>query len=146
MKTTFFRLVLIICTGITSYLHAQTIDVTFTNLESSKGQIVMGLYQDQATWEKEKPALTKYFPKGVNVSGSTLKVTLNLSPGTWGLSMLDDTNEDYKMNYNWLGLPKEGFGFSNIYHTGWSKPKFKDFSVTLAAGQRVSVTIKVRYL
>ncbi len=146
MKTTFIKTIFIICLGVFSYIHAQTIDVTFTNLESSKGQIVMGLYQDQGTWDKEKPALTKYFPKGANVSGSTLKVTLNLTPGTWGLSMLDDTNEDYKMNYNWLGLPKEGFGFSNIYHTGWSKPKFKDFSVTLVAGQRISVTIKVRYL
>lgn len=146
MKTTLLRSIFMVCFGIGTYLNAQTIDVTFTNLESSKGQIVMGLYQDQATWEKEKPALTKFFPKGANVSGSTLKVTLNLTPGTWALSMLDDTNEDYKMNYNWLGLPKEGFGFSNIYHTGWSKPKFKDFSVTLAAGQRISVTIKVRYL
>lgn len=127
-------------------ISAQTIDLTFTNLESSNGQIVLGIYRDQTTWEKEEPGITKYFPKGSAVWAGTLKVSFTLAPGTYGISMLDDSNSDSKMNYNWLGLPKEGFGFSNLYHTGWSKPKFKDFSVSLAAGQRIAVTIKVRYL
>jgi len=127
-------------------LHAQTIDLTVTNLESNSGQVILGIYKDQETWNKETPYTVKNFPKGTNVWAGTLKVTFTLPPGTYGLSMLDDSNTDDKMNYNWMGLPKEGFGFSNIYHTGWSKPKFSDFSVTLAQGQRIAVTIKVRYL
>jgi uncharacterized protein (DUF2141 family) len=125
---------------------AQTIDLTITNLESSEGGIVLGIYRDQATFDKEEAAILKNFPKGANVSGSTLKVSFQLEPGVYGITLLDDANSDKKMNYNWLGMPKEGFGFSNYYHTGFSKPRFDSFKVTLGKGQRLAVTIKVRYL
>jgi len=146
MKIQLFRVLFILVALANGYASAQTVNVTFTELESSSGQIVMGIYRDQDSWNKEEPGITKSFPKGSNVSGTTLKVSFTLTPGTYGLSMVDDANGDSKMNYNWLGLPKEGFGFSNIYHTGWSKPKFNDFSFYISKGQTIAVTIKVRYL
>jgi uncharacterized protein (DUF2141 family) len=146
MKTQLFRLLSISFIFGNGLINAQTVNVTFTELESSSGQIVMGIYRDSDSWSKEEPGITKSFPKGSSVSGSTLKVSFTLTPGTYGLSIVDDENADSKMNYNWLGLPKEGFGFSNLYHTGWSKPKFNDFSFYISKGQTIAVTIKVRYL
>ena len=127
-------------------VNAQTIDLTITNLESSAGAIVLGIYKEQKSFDAEEDALLKNFAKGSNVVGSTLKVSFTLTPGVWGITLLDDVNNDKKMNYNWIGMPKEGFGFSNLYHTGFSKPKFDAFKVTLKEGQKLAVTIKVRYL
>lgn len=47
------------------------------------------------------------------------------------------------MDYGWV-YPKEGFGFSNYYHTGWSKPTFYEFNFNLKADK--SVGMKVRYM
>jgi uncharacterized protein (DUF2141 family) len=125
---------------------AQTIDLTVTNIDSPDGFITIGIYQDQSTFDEEKASITKHFPKGANVVNSTLKTSFTLNPGVYGITLLDDENSDKKMNYNWIGWPKEGFGFSNIYHTGWSKPKFDSFKFTLSKGQRLAVTVKVRYM
>ena len=48
------------------------------------------------------------------------------------------------MNYG-LFLPKEGFAFSNYYHTGMSKPTFDDFQFTLGNEDK-KVVMKIRYL
>lgn len=129
-----------------SAARAQTINLSITNLESSDGQVILGIYKDQASFDKEKAAIVKEFYKGSNVKNGTLQVSFSLTPGVWGITLLDDTNYDSKMNYNWIGMPKEGFGFSNNYHTGFSKPKFSSFSFNIAQGQTLSVTVKVRYI
>lgn len=135
----------IMCLNIT-VLFSQTIDLTITNIKSTNGEIVLGIYKDQKSFDKEEAAVVKYFPKGSNVNGNTLRVKFNLDPGVWGVTLLDDENSDHKMNYNWIGWPKEGFGFSNNYHTGLTKPGFNSFKFTLAQGSTLSVSIKVRYM
>ena len=139
-------LVLFLLSSLVRLAQAQTIDLTITNLESFDGGVVLGIYKDQSSFDKEEAAIIKHFPKGSNVSGSTMKISFTLEPGTYGLTLLDDANSDKKMNYNWIGMPKEGFGFSNLYHTGFSKPSFSSFKISLSKGQRLPVTIKVRYL
>jgi len=49
------------------------------------------------------------------------------------------------MDYNMVGIPKEGFGFSNYYLSGFSKPKLKDFTFTVENGS-VQVSCKMRYI
>jgi uncharacterized protein (DUF2141 family) len=75
-----------------------------------------------------------------------MTVQFALEPGVYGLCLLDDENNNGKMEYNFLGMPKEGFGFSDHYHTGITKPKFDSFKFTLSKNQDKDVTIKVRYI
>jgi len=77
-------------------------------------------------------------------SGGKLTVSYDLKPGTYGIAILDDENSNGKMDYGMV-LPKEGFGFSDYYHTGMSSPTFDKFDFTLKNENR-SVQIKVRYL
>jgi len=57
---------------------------------------------------------------------------------------LDDEDFDREMAYG-LFLPKEGFAFSDYYHTGMSKPGFEDFDFTLGKENK-TVIMKIRYL
>jgi uncharacterized protein (DUF2141 family) len=50
------------------------------------------------------------------------------------------------MEYNFIGIPKEGFGFSDYYHSGLTKPKFDAFKFTLEKEKKKKITIKVRYM
>ena len=70
---------------------------------------------------------------------------MNLDSGTYGISVLDDENVNNRMDYNFIGIPKEGFGFSNYFHTGLSKPHFDKFKFEIKKGKVALIDIRLRY-
>ena len=123
----------------------KTIDITITNIRNSQGDIRIGLCKDDENFQKEKSFKVVPFKKQNLVNG-TLHVKIELEPGTYGMSLLDDENSNTKMDYNFIGMPKEGFGFSNYYHTGFTKPHFDDFKFTHQKNSKTNVVIKIRYI
>ena len=126
-------------------LNAQNVEVTITGIRSEKGQIAIGVFKNNETFQKEDAFLDKQFVKKEIVNG-VMKVQFSLDPGIYGLSLLDDENSNGKMEYNFLGIPKEGFGFSDYYHTGITKPKFDAFKFSLDNDQTRRITIRIRYM
>jgi len=126
-------------------LDAQKVNVEITGLRAIKGQIVIGVFRDSETYLREEPYINKIFSKD-SVRDGALSVSFSLVPGVYGLCLLDDENSNGKMEYNFLGMPNEGFGFSDLYHTGITKPKFDSFRFTINEGETRNTTIKVRYI
>ncbi len=126
-------------------LDAQNVEVSITGIRSDKGQIALGIFKDQESYQKDEAFLEIQFPKKEIINGS-MTVSFSPEPGIYGIALLDDENNNYLMEYNFLGMPKEGFGFSGYYHTGLSKPSFDKFSFVLARGQSKNFKIKVRYI
>lgn len=120
-------------------------EVTITNIRSEKGQFVIGVYKDALAFEKEK-ASEKLVIKKQRIKDGMQKITIYLEPGIYGISMLDDEDNNQKMNYNMIGLPTEGFGFLNYYHSGLRKPSFDDFKLKLSPETNVPLSIKLRYI
>jgi len=66
------------------------------------------------------------------------------SPGAYGLALYHDANGNGKIDRNGLGIPKEGFGFSNNPRILFSAPKLK--SVRMAVNSAgVQTRIRMRY-
>jgi uncharacterized protein (DUF2141 family) len=130
---------------IVSSLNAQNIEVIIKGLRSDKGQIVIGVFKDNETFQKEDTFLDFHFAKA-DIKDHEMKVRLSLDPSVYGLSLLDDENSNGKMEYNFLGIPKEGFGFSDYYHAGFKKPKFDAFKFTISPGQKKVITVNIRYM
>ncbi len=126
-------------------LNAQNVEVTITGIRSDKGQIAIGVFKDNETFQKEDAFLDKQFVKK-EIANGVMKVQFSLDPGIYGLSLLDDENSNGKMEYNFLGIPKEGFGFSDYYHKGITKPKFDAFKFSLDNDQTRRITIRIRYM
>ncbi len=126
-------------------LNTVEVEVTITGLRSSKGAIVIGIFKDDPTFQKEEAYASRNYQKRDIINGM-MKVTLTLEPGVWGLSVLDDENLSGLMEYNFIGMPKEGFGFSDYYHSGFSKPKFNDFKFTVEEGKNKKIVVKIRYI
>lgn len=119
------------------------VTVKMTNIRSSKGRIQLQVYRTGQAFAAETPYKELYVSKK-GLKNKTLHYTIyGLKPGTYGLALLDDENANKKMDYGWV-MPEEGFGFSDYYHTAWSKPKFNQFKFSLKANK--SVLMKVRYL
>jgi len=126
-------------------IEAQTVEVTVTGLRSEKGQIAIGVFIDEESFRREEAYLEIQFPKK-DIRDGVMTVSFSLEPGVYGLSLLDDENSNRKMEYNFLGIPKEGFGFSDYYHTGLKKPSFDSFKFDLVGGQSKKIKIKLRYI
>ncbi len=115
-----------------------------TDIRSSSGSLKIGIYKDQMSFEQEKPLMKKTIYKKT-IAGGVVVYEFVLEPGTYGVALLDDENDNGDMDFRLL-LPKEGYGFSNYYHTGLTKPNFSKFSFPVTAGGVANVTIKVKYM
>lgn len=68
----------------------------------------------------------------------------NMRPGTYALALLHDEDENGKMNTTFLGLPKEGYGFSNNVMGIAGPPSFEKASFMLPS-KGTALTVKVKY-
>lgn len=119
------------------------VKVYIKNIRNSKGRIQLQVYKNQESFKKEIPWKSTTVSKS-QIKNNALTYTFKgLPKGIYGVALLDDENCNTKMDYGWL-LPNEGFGFSDYYHSGWSKPNFNDFKFYLDKNK--SVTMDVRYL
>ena len=141
MRTLVLLLILLLQT---SRFFGQTLNVHISGIRNNSGVIQLVFYTTSESFEKEKPMLTKIIPKTGMVNGTLSASYTGLKPGTYGVAILDDENTNQKMDYG-LILPKEGFGFSDYYHTGMSRPKFAQFSFILGTADK-TVQIRIRYL
>lgn len=143
-----FLLLLVIASAVTvASFHPRPgagIQVSVTNLRNNKGHVLISLFKDGVGYP-DKPE--KAFKKAkVPVSNRTASLTFESVPaGSYAIAILHDENDDAKMNTNILGLPKEGYGFSNNVMGAFGPPSLGKASFSYAATAQLPVTIKVRY-
>jgi uncharacterized protein (DUF2141 family) len=143
-KILFLKILLLLLLPVRSG-NSQNVKVIITDIRSEKGQIVIGVFKDDESFQKEESFMEKRFVKS-GISNREMRVQFSLEPGIYGLSLLDDENSNGKMEYNFLGIPKEGFGFSDYYHKGIKKPKFDSYKFSINKDQTKRITIRIRYM
>lgn len=137
--------VLLFFIGTSSISSNETILLEVTNLKSNKGQIIVAIFEDNQTFQDEVPKYDKRFSKKTVKDGRML-IRFKLPPGVYGFTLIDDENHNEELDYNFIGLPKEGFGFSDYYHSGMVKPHFDKFKFTLKEGEEKKIVTKMRYI
>jgi uncharacterized protein (DUF2141 family) len=68
----------------------------------------------------------------------------DIVPGTYALAVIHDENMNGKLDTNWLGIPKEGYGFSNDVKALLGAPSFSAASF-LYDGGTLDLTISLHY-
>jgi uncharacterized protein (DUF2141 family) len=120
-----------------------TLEIKFTGIRNSKGQIAIGINRSPEGWPRQ-PHMDPNWKKS-NIADGVFTVEIpNLSYGTYAISVLDDENSNLEMDM-FMGIPKEGWGFSRNPPMKMSPPKFEEcsFEITKPFQQ---VTINLRYL
>ncbi|MCK9612707.1 MAG: DUF2141 domain-containing protein [Bacteroidales bacterium] len=128
---------------VTLSVKSQNVEVFFSGIRSENGQMIIRIFKDDNSFQKEIPWMEKKFKKA-NIVNGIMSVKFSLEPGVYGFGLVDDENSDGEMNFTFIGMPKEGFGFSNYYHSGLSRPKFDSFKFTLIKNQKIYM--KIRYM
>lgn len=125
--------------------YTQGIELYISGIKNCKGELKIGIFKDHQSFVNEKPFLEKAITK-CNLTNGVIKLHLELEAGEYGIAILDDENINRKMDTNFLGIPKEGFGFSNYYHTDLSKPNLNNFKFSVIANKTIRVLVKMKYL
>lgn len=123
---------------------AQTLEITISNIRTNKGQLCVALFDSEERFKKEQSCWEKFYSKSQFEKGEVV-LMICVSPGTYGLSVLDDENMDGRMNYNMIGIPQEGFGFSGYRHKGIRKPSFNNFIFRVEENQTLKIEVEMKY-
>jgi uncharacterized protein (DUF2141 family) len=116
--------------------------VRVTHLSNDKGRVAVALFASAADFPKQERALLGQLAR---ISQRRASVTFrDLRPGTYAVAVLHDENENSKMDFNFLGMPLEGYGFSNDASAMFGPPSFEDAAFRLKA-RPSAVAIKARY-
>ena len=65
--------------------------------------------------------------------------------GTYAVTVLDDSNMNGKMDFNFIGLPTKGYGFSNDAKATLSPPSFSAASFSYTGEGSLPVPINIVY-
>lgn len=116
--------------------------VRITGLNNDKGKVAVALFASAADFpEQERALLGELTP----ITNKTAQVTFrNLRPGLYAIAVLHDENQNSKMDFNFLGMPLEGYGFSNDASAMFGPPSFADAAFKLKP-RPSAVSIKMRY-
>lgn len=113
----------ILADGCTGPMSATKLNVVVSNVRSSKGLIAVSLYADE-----RKRFLAKggaLYVGRVPAQAGTTRMCIHLpATGTYGLAIYHDEDGNRKFNRTGLGLPAEGYAFSNNAPTFLGLPGF----------------------
>ncbi len=86
--------------------------VNITNLEKIKGSLYVGWYTEAPTFRINEKAIYRERIL-VNNQKDISVVFKNIVKGTYAIAVFLDENDNYKLDKNFFGIPKEKYGFSN---------------------------------
>jgi uncharacterized protein (DUF2141 family) len=79
------------------------------------------------------------------ISGAAVCEFKNLAPGEYATIVFHDENLNGKLDKNFLGIPREGYGASNNVRPAMSAPGFKEAAFSVKAAAPTIITIKMGY-
>jgi uncharacterized protein (DUF2141 family) len=118
-----------------------TIEARIVRLRNDRGQVICTLFTPADGFpEKSHKGMTIAVP--IQGGGAICRFK-DVQYGSYAIVAFHDENHDGEFNQNWLGMPKEGFGFSNNPGT-LRKPVFDDAKFTVDR-PLIDVTIRLNY-
>ncbi len=110
-----------------------TLEVQVTNVDSEKGRVLFMVFSESSGF----PTKIEKAYKVVRLSPKIGQMTYtfrNLPFGNYAVSIAHDSNENGKVDTNFIGIPRERVGASN--QTTFGKPSFNKSRISLNRNQK----------
>ncbi len=114
MKKIIVCLAALLCSGIAISQNSITLEIT--GVKKQGGKLHISLFNSEESFDKRK----SYYSMVTDPTAETLRIPVSLPTGGYVISMYQDSNSNGELDSNFLGIPKEAFGFSN--YNGKSAP------------------------
>lgn len=112
---------------------AATVEVRVTNVAGAKGKVNVAVcdrerFLKQCAYSASVPAR----------AGETVVALRDIPPGTWAVLAYQDENENSQLDRNFIGIPKENYGFSRDAASRFGPPGFDDAAIEVGDGTTVT--------
>jgi uncharacterized protein (DUF2141 family) len=119
---------------------AGELTIEVSGVTPGRGQIYVAIYDRPETFPTAGQQRTGQI---LEASGQSLVAHFkNLPPGEYAAVAFQDVNGNGKLDKNFLGFPKEPYGFSNGARGSAGPPKFSAAAVTLSPDRTTRISLK----
>lgn len=120
------------------------IRIDITRLRNNNGHVLISLFKDGNGYpDNGEKAVRK---AKISIKDKTAWVVFTgLPAGKYAVAILHDENDDQQMNKTGLGLPKEGYGFSNNVMGAFGPPSFARAGFLYTGKELTKVSVRTRY-
>jgi uncharacterized protein (DUF2141 family) len=131
--------ILLLAASFTDSLYAADIKLSVDNITDTSGTLLWSMYGSKETYDSESGPL---FAGRSRVVGGTLDVTFhNMPSGSYAIKLFHDANDNGEMDKNIVGLPQEGYGFSNNVGS-FGPASFSDAKVDVKQNTQISIRLR----
>jgi uncharacterized protein (DUF2141 family) len=116
--------------------------VRVQGLSNERGRVAVALFSSADAFPDQKRALAGQLAK-IEKGRAAVRFE-GLRPGIYAVAVLHDENENSKMDFNFLGMPLEGYGFSNDASAPFGPPSFEAASFKLQPRDSF-IPVRMRY-
>lgn len=127
----FIPLLFIIPMGVMAQ-NALTIDIK--GLRNDQGHVLLQLFD-----ESEKSI--REIKQPIENKECTILLA-DLESGRYGFKYFHDENDNQNLDTNWMGIPKEGFGFSNNAKATFGPPSFAKWVFELSGNKEIICSLQ----
>lgn len=114
------------------------VEITIKGIEEIKGSVLVAVYNSEESFMKKHIASKK-------IKVADREVTLvfeNVKSGEYAVTTFHDENDNDKLDSNFVGIPKELYGFSNDAKGSFGPPSFEKAKVKVGSDKKLVITLK----
>ena len=117
--------------------------VKVTNLKKVKGTLYIGWYNKSADFPVNDRAIFREEIEVSDLSEVTVQFD-NIPAGKYAIAIFLDENDNYKLDRNLFGIPKEKYGFSNNVLPALRAATFEESVFSLTDDKRSTIVINLK--
>lgn len=122
-----------------SHSFAHELVLTVDNIQNTKGVMMVALHNSETAYTSNQGA---FAGKKVAVTDKTMTLNFsNVPAGDYAIKLFHDENENGALDTNTIGIPKEGYGFSNNGGT-MGPPSFSTAKFSVNADTQITIHLR----
>lgn len=113
--------------------------ILLNGMKNANGKINVALYHSNSSFNHSEQAFRSLFIP-INVNPLEIKFD-SLPSGEYAFAVFHDENNNQNLDQNFLGIPKEGFGFSNNAFGSFGPPSYSEAKFNIPSKSKVTQII-----
>lgn len=107
-----------------------TLRIHVTGFRNNKGKAGGVVFASPAGWPEDQSKTVAQ--GGFTIHDRQATEEFQMPPGRYAIAVIHDENENHKLDRNFFGIPKEGFGFANNPRVFLSAPPLQAAAIQVA--------------
>ena len=118
-----------------------TLTIAVADVRNTRGDLRVGVFDRDNGFPRSRDGAMLW--RSISASAAEKVVSIDLPPGSYAVVVLHDENSNKKLDTNFVGIPKEGYGVTNNPKPATRAAKFAEARFRLPPeGKRATVSIQ----